>query len=165
EKLGQVREGSLSSTSSRAVRLSEAEANSYFQYHMAYLFPAGLSNVRVKFEPNRPQGWAEVDFDRLKETLRRPPNPFVDYLLQGVHTLGVQGTFDSSNGMGEFRWETVTMDGVVLPRAMVDFLIESYLKARYPQAAIDQPFRLPYSLEKVVVEAGSCLMISKPASL
>ena len=163
EKLQQVRDGSLSGDPPGQVRISEAEANSYLHYRLAPQFPAGLSNVRLEFLPNRPQGSAEVDFDQLRKALRRTPNPLADFLLQGVHTLGVEGTFSSSDGIGKFHLETVILDGVVLPPAMVDFLIESYLKARYPNAVIDQPFTLPYSLEKITFEKGSCLLVGKPA--
>ncbi|MBI4443341.1 MAG: hypothetical protein HY649_08205 [Acidobacteria bacterium] len=165
EKLHRVREGSLSGTTSRQVRITEAEANSYLHYQIAPQFPAGLSNVRLKFQPDRLQGSAEVDFDQLGKSLRRPPNPFLDFLFQGVRMLEVAGDFYSSEGMGQFHLETVSLDGVILPPVVVDFLIESYLKARFPNVAIDQPFPLPYSLEKVTVEGESCLLIGKPESI
>ena len=163
-KLHQVREGSLSGTTSRQVRITEAEANSYLHYQIAPKYPAGLSNVRLQFQPDRLQGSADVDFNQLGKTLRRPPNPFLDYLFQGVRVLEVEGDFSSSDGIGQFHLKTVSLDGVTLPPVVVDFLIESYLKARFPNAAIDQPFPLPYSLEKVTVEGESCLMIGKPAA-
>jgi len=164
QKLHRVSDGSLSRTTSRQVRIYEAEANSYLHYQIAPQFPAGLSNVRLQFQPDRLQGSAEVDFNQIRKSSRRSPNPFLDFLFQGVRMLEVEGDFHSSDGIGQFHLETVSLDGVTLPPVVVDFLIESYLKARFPNVAIDQPFPLPYSLEKVIVEEESCLMIGKPAA-
>jgi len=125
-------------------------------------FHPDFSNARVEFQPNRPQGWAEVNFDQLKNRFPTASNSVVDYFLQGTHTLGVEGTFYSSNGMGRFDLETVTLDGITLPRSVVDFLMEHYLKTRYPNAAVDRPFRLPFSIDRISVETGSVLMVGKP---
>ena len=84
-----------------------------------------------------------------------------DFLLRGMHTVGVEGTFSGSDGVGEFQLERVTLDGFTLPRTVVEYLIEHYLRPRYPTAAISRPFRLPYSLDQVTVEAGSVLLKGK----
>ena len=82
-KLRQIQEGSDSGHSFGLVRISETEANSYLHYEMAPDFPAGVSKPRLKFQPGRPQGFAEVDFDKIKEASKTPPNPLVDYFLRG----------------------------------------------------------------------------------
>jgi len=148
-----------------ALRLTEQEVNSYFEYELAPSIPAGVSNLRLQFEPGRPAGSAVIDFDTLKEGLRTPPHPIADFLLRGVHTLGVEGTFSGVNGVGEFQLEKVTLDGYTLPRPVVEYLIEHYLRPRYPAAAISRPFVLPYSIDQATVEAGSVLLQGKAARL
>ena len=83
-------------------------------------------------------------------------------MLRGTHTLGVEGTFSSSGGIGQFQLQAVTLDEVTLPRAAVDFLIEQYLKPSYPEAAIDRPFRLPFSIDTLSVEEGSVVLVGRP---
>ena len=55
-KLDQVREAAGQGRSFGSVRISEVEANSYLQYEMLPYFPPGVSRVRLKFHPARPQG-------------------------------------------------------------------------------------------------------------
>ena len=161
-KLARVREAAGQEHSFGSVRISEAEANSYLQYEMLPYFPPGVSRVRLKFHPARPQGSAQVDFGKLKEAFGDQENPLIDFLLQGVHTLGADGKFSSSGGIARFELETVTLDGVALPRMVVDFLIERYLKPSYPEVSIDRPFRLPFSIDKMSVEEGSFVLVGAP---
>lgn len=159
-----IGEGFQSGQSFEAVRVTELEANSYLEYELASSLPAGVSKLRLGFEPNRPIGSAVINFDILKGGLRTPPNPIADFLLRGLHTVGVEGTLAGSEGIGEFQLERVTLDGFTLPRPVVEYLIEHYLRPRYPAAAISRPFLLPFSLDQVSVEAGSVLLKGKPAN-
>ena len=163
-KLRQIQQGSGSGHSFGLVRISEAEANSYLHYEMAPDLPPGVSKPRLKFQPGRPQGSAEVNFDKIKEASKTPPNPLVDYFLRGVHTLGVDGTLHGSGGAAQFHLESVTLDGIAMPRAVVDYLIEHYLKAHYPDVSLEHPFSLPFSIDKLSVEAGSVVLVGHPVT-
>jgi len=161
-KFHQIQEGSLPGHSLGLVRISETEANSYLRYEMASDLPPGVSKARVRFQPGRPQGFAEVNFDKIKEASKTPPNYLVDYILRGVHTVGVDGTLYGSGGSGQFHLESVTLDGMAMPRVVVDYLIDHYLKAHYPDISVDRPFPLPYSIDKVSVEAGALIVAGRP---
>ena len=88
-KLKIIQEGSLASPSSPDVRLSEVEANSYLYYDVPPYLPPGLSKVRMHFSPNRTRGIAEVDFDKVKEALRRPPDLLMSFLLHAMPAGGI----------------------------------------------------------------------------
>ncbi|MGH9786428.1 MAG: hypothetical protein ACRD88_19845, partial [Terriglobia bacterium] len=111
----------------------------------------------------RVSGSSLVDFDKLKDGLRSPPHPIADFLLRGEHKISVEGAAEGAHGIGEFRLERVWLDDVELPRPVVEFLIEHYLRPRYPNAAIDRPFRLPYSIESFRAETGFVLLTGKTA--
>ena len=161
DKVRRIAETSAGGRSFDSIRMSEQEANSYLHYDLASSFPPGLSQVRVRFEPDRLLSSSLVDFDRWKEGLRTPPNPLVDFLLSGVHTVTVGGTVRGANGTAEFHLETVMLDDMTIPRPIVEFWIEHFLKPRYPGAAVDRPFSLPDSIDSVRVEAGSVVLIGK----
>ncbi|MBI4465107.1 MAG: hypothetical protein HY647_10420 [Acidobacteria bacterium] len=161
-KLRRIQESSPTNHSFGWIKLSEQEVNSYFRYELASALPPGVSKIRLQFHPHRPIGFALVDFDKIKEI---SSTPLLGYFLQGVHAVGVEGTFSSSNGTGQFQLETVTLDGIALPQIVVDFLIERYVKARYPNAAIDRPFSLPFSIEQVRVEEGEVVLVSRSDEL
>ena len=160
-KLQRVREDSRAGRSFGSVRISQAEANSYLSYEVGPSLPSGVSEVRLEFRPTRPRGTAQVDFDKLRAASSAPPSPVFDYLLRGVHTLGVEGTLYGSQGVGEFQLETVRLDDIPVPEFVVEFLIERYLKPRYPNAVLNRSFLLPYSIETLNVEAGSVLLVAR----
>lgn len=162
-KFRQIEESSPAGRSFGTLRFSEAELNSYLHYDMESEFPPGISKPRVKLQPGRPQGFVEIDFDKLKSASKNQPNPIVDYLLRGVHTLSVEGTLTGSKGTGQFHLETVSLDGITMPRVVVDYLIEHYLKPRYPEVAIDRPFALPFPIDKLTVDAGSLELADRTA--
>ena len=145
-----------------SVRISELEANSYLYYDLSSEFPPGVSKPHWKFSTRQLLGTIEVDFDRLKQGMKTQPNPLIAYFLAGIHTVGVQGTFSAANGIAQFHPETVSLDDVVMPQMLVDYLIDHYLKSRYPGLAIDRPFALAPSVDRVVVESGYVLITSRP---
>ena len=146
-KIDRIREAHESGASFGELRLTELEANSYVAYELAPDIPAGVSQITLQFTPGRMSGSTVVDFDRLKRGLSTPPNPVADFLLRGVHTIGAEGSVSGRNGIGQFQLERVLLDGVALPQMVVDYLIEQYLIPRFPDAAINRPFVLPFSID------------------
>ena len=146
-KFERIAEANDSGKSFGTVRISEHEANSYLAYELAASIPAGVSDIALQFTPGRISGTTVVDFEKLKEGLRTQPSPIAMFLLRGVHTIGVEGSAVGSNRTGEFRLERVLLDGVELPQMVVDYMIEQYLRPRFPDAAINRPFALPYSID------------------
>lgn len=163
-KFRQIEESSATGQPFGSIRISETELNSYVRYDMEPQFPPGLSNVQLQLQPGRTQGTTQIDFDKLKGGMKSPPNPLLAYLLRGIHTLGVQGTLSASNGMGQFHLETVTLDGTVLPQPVVEYLIDQYLQAHYPNVSIDRPFALGFGIQKLEVQSGSVLLTSRSLS-
>jgi hypothetical protein len=121
-----------------------------------------MSAPLVQFTANRVRGTTVVDFDQAK--LAHPPsNPMLGYLFWGVHTLEVEGYLSGAGGIGRFFLEKVSLDGVVLPQPLVNYLIENYLKKRFPTIDLDRPFRLPYSIDRLQVGRGNILVAGAAA--
>lgn len=160
-KFARIQEARDSGVPFDSVRITELEANSYLHFEFSSDLPAGVSQARLAFQPGRVLGSSLVDFDKLKEGLRTPPHPIADFLLRGEHKISVEGIAWGTNGIGEFRLEQVMLDDVPLPRPVVEFLIEHYLRPRYPTAAIDRPFRLPFSIDSFRAETGSVVLTGK----
>ena len=160
-KLEQLRQPSPARSAPAVVRFTEEEINSYLYYELASRYPAGLSKVNVRLSPGSIAGSAEIDFDKLKAARSAPGQSpgqspgMLSFLFWGVHTLAVEGAFRATDGIGHFELSTVAIDGVPLPRTLVDFLIDTYLKPRYPALDLDSPFPMPYSIDRVEVRSGS----------
>ena len=143
------------------IQITEQEANSYLAFELAYAIPAGVSDIALQFTPGRVSGSSVMDFDKLKEGLRTPFNPIADFLLRGVHTVGMEGSTSGMNGTGQFHLERVLLDGVELPQMVVDYMIEQYLRPRYPNAAINRPFALPFSIDSFRTGTGALVLTGK----
>jgi hypothetical protein len=150
EKLSRIQQAASSGGAGSQTAFSEEEVNSYLAYKMEPDYPAGLSKVQVNFVPGRILGTARVDFDKAMAA-RQPLGGMADYLFWGLHTLAVEGGFSAVDGVGRFDLESVALDGYTLPQKLVDLLIETFLKPRYPNLALDRPFLLPYSIDRVEV--------------
>lgn len=150
EKLRQIREASSNRTAGSLTQFSEEEVNSYLALELASRYPSGISDVQVRFLPGRILGTSQVDFAKLKAA-HRTSGGMADYLFWGIHTLSVEGGFSAIDGVGQFDLESVSLDGFTLPQRLVDLLIETFLKPRFPSLALNRPFRLPYSIDRVQV--------------
>jgi hypothetical protein len=54
--------------------------------------------------------------------------------------------------MGAVRVESVTIDGVKMPRAAMQFLVDYYLRPKYgPNFGLDSRFPLPAHIDAAVV--------------
>ena len=161
EKLRRIEEATGSGTGGFLTEFSENEVNSYLAYEMASRYPAGVSKVQVRFLPGRILGIAEVDFDKAKSA-RPTSGGMTDYLFWGTHTLEAGGSFSAIDGVGHFDLESVALDGVTLPQTVVDLLIETFLKPRFPRLALDAPFFLPASVDRVQVMRESIVVEVNP---
>ena len=161
EKLRRIEEASGSGTGGFLTEFSENEVNSYLAYQVASRYPPGLSKVQVRFLPGRILGIAEVDFDKAKSA-RPTSGGMTDYLFWGTHTLEAGGSFSAIDGVGHFDLESVALDGVTLPQTVVDLLIETFLKPRFPRLALDAPFFLPDSVDRVQVMRESLVVEVNP---
>ena len=163
EKLRRIRQASSDGTAPVQEQFSEEEVNSYMEYEMSHRYPAGVSLIEVRFLPGRISGTSEVDFDELKAS-GRTPGGMTDALFWGRHTLDVEGSFSAIDGVGQFDLESVALDGVTVPQMFVDLLIETFLKPHYPALALDSPFFLPSSIDRIQVLRESLLVEINPTA-
>jgi hypothetical protein len=163
EKLRRIQEAAASGTVGFITEFSELEVNSYLAYELAPRYPSGVSEIQIQFQPSRILGTSVVDFDKAKAA-RSSPGRMTDYLFWGTHTIAAEGNFSGIDGVGHFDLESVAIDGVTVPQAMVDLLIETFLKPRYPGLALDAPFLLPDSVDRVQVMRGSIAVEVNPPS-
>jgi hypothetical protein len=107
--------------------------------------------VRFSSVPAVVTAEARIDFDRLTAS-RKVNNPWMAMLFTGVHDVSVEAQATSSSGMGAVRVESVTIDGVKMPRAAMQFLVDYYLRPKYgPNFGLDSRFPLPAHIDAAVV--------------
>jgi hypothetical protein len=78
-------------------------------------------------------------------------NPFMAAFFTGTHDVSVEAQASGSNGMASIRVESVGIDGMKVPRAALQFLIERFLQPKYGSAVgLDSTFRLPAHIDTAV---------------
>ncbi len=139
--------------------LTEEEINAYFALCMGAKLPPGVSGVRFELHPGQPAASGMVDFDEFKAGSHRAPHPILDMLLRGRKPVAVKGTFSSSrDGYGTFHLGSVSLGGYTVEGVLLDLLVRWFVLPRYPNAAVDRPFRLPAKIERGAVEEGRAVL-------
>jgi hypothetical protein len=141
--------GRLAPPQPKTTVLTADEINAYLAEGGVAL-PDGVQRVRFSSVPAAVTATARIDFDRLTAS-RKVNNPWMALLFTGVHEVSVEAQASGGSGMGSVRIESVTMDGVKVPRAAMQFLVDYYLKPKYgPNVGLDSHFPLPAHIDAAV---------------
>jgi hypothetical protein len=140
---------------------TEREVNAYFRVHGPDFLPPGVVNPRLAIDrAGRVRAQAIVDLDvALKPRERSWLDPLA-WLSGKVEVVGV-GTLQAANGRGVFRLETATLNGVAIPKAVMQELITYYSRSEeHPRGfQLDEPFQLPSAIRAVETAPGRATVV------
>jgi len=145
---------------SETIAVSEQELNSYLNLALGPRLPQGLSGVDVRIDAGRLAVHAIVDLDEVKGRL--PPsgafNP-ISY-LGGRVPIELRSRVPNSDGFGTLELEDVRLGGYAIPITFVQQLVLSATRnADNPEGFdIRAPFRLPYGVKRMRIQAGKILL-------
>lgn len=140
---------------------SEQELNAYLKANAAEELPSGVTQARITLlDAGKVDTRALVDMDALRTSEKRgwlDPLAYVTGMLE-VRTVG---TFRGANGKGVFTFESATVDGVPVPRALMQELVAFYTRTPETPKGIllDQPFDLPARIREVELRRGAATVI------
>jgi len=131
-------------------RLTEAEVNTYLVYSRQAHPRPGLDRMSVRFLPgNYISTVTVVDFDMVEAAQPGTVPAILRPVLSGKRELGVDVSVRAENGLGTYRVEKATFEGVPLPAFLVEKMIE-VLGARQPEKFdTTKPVPLPFGLRSV----------------
>jgi len=127
---------------------TEQEINAYFASGNITL-PAGVQSVVFQEQPEVVVGTSRVDFDQLKAG-KNSYNPLLS-VFSGLHDVVVTAHAYGAGGQGLVHVNSVSIDGVEVPRFVLELFVEKYLKPRYPDVGIDSRFSLPARVDAASV--------------
>jgi hypothetical protein len=104
-------------------------------------------------------GDANVDFDRLKQG-RNSANPLLS-IFSGVHNVEVIANSRGAGGVGYVEIQSVSLDGVQVPRMVLQLFVDKYLKPKYPNLGLDSTFRLPDKIDIAIVGSHQVTLTQK----
>ncbi len=127
---------------------AEQEINAYFASGDIQL-PVGVQSVVFQEQPEVVVATSRVDFDRIKAG-KNSYNPLLS-VFSGLHDVVVTAHAYGAHGQGLVRVDSVSIDGVEVPRFVLELFAEKYLKPKYPNIGIDSRFALPARVDAAMV--------------
>lgn len=127
---------------------TQQEINAYFASGSVDL-PAGVQSVVLQETPGVIVGTSRVDFDQIK-TGKNSYNPLLS-VFSGLHDVVVTAHARGEHGQGLVQVDSVSIDGVEVPRFVLELFVERYLQPKYPNIGIDSRFTLPARVDAATV--------------
>jgi hypothetical protein len=150
--------GALLHPDQTPTELTEQEINVYFASGQIAL-PVGVRSVHLEGQPEAITGTARVDFDQLKAG-RRSSNPLLS-VFTGIHEVVVAAHAHGDGGQGRVQVDSVSLDGVDIPRFILQLFVEKYLQPKYPNVGLDSRFALPDRIDTARVGAHKLTLTQK----
>jgi len=138
--------------------LTEKELNAYIASDNVKL-PEGVKSVRLSGAPGVITGTAQVDFDKVREGAHSS-NPLLG-IFSGVHEVVVVAHGYGKARTGHVHADSVSLDGVEVPRFVLELFVEKFLTPKNPQIGIDSQFALPDRIDTAVVGEHELVITQK----
>lgn len=136
----------------------EEEINAYFASGEVKL-PAGVQSVHFDGAPGVVTGTARVDFDRLRSE-HNSSNPLLS-VFTGIHEAIVVAHAYGEGGQAFVQVDSVSLDGVPIPRFLLQLFAEKYLQPKYPGIGLESRFALPDRIATAVVGFHKLAVVQK----
>lgn len=140
---------------------TDRELNAYLQHHGTEQLPAGVTKARVTMlDANKLETRAVVDLDAVRTSQPRGWLDPLGYVTGSLEVVTI-GMFSGTGGQGVFRYESGTVGGVPIPRAVMQEVIAYYSRSpELPKGInLDQPFPLPAGIREVQVRRGAATVV------
>jgi hypothetical protein len=115
--------------------------------------------VTLEGEPGVITGRARVDFDRVREGAHSS-NPLLS-IFSGVHDVEVVAHAHGVKAKGQVHVDSVSLDGIEVPRFVLQLFVEKFLQPKYPQLGLDSQFELPDRIDSATVGQHTLTVIQK----
>jgi hypothetical protein len=142
----------------RSTQINADEVNAWFA-EGGYKLPKGVQKVVFHSQSGVIQADSTIDFDAIKEG-KRNLNPLLS-MFSGVHEVQVNANASVSAGEGQVNIQSVSIDGVSVPRIALELFVSKYLKPKYPNLGLDNQFRMPDRIDSAVVGNNSAVLTQK----
>ena len=139
--------------------LTQPELNAYIAEGGLDL-PKGIESAKFELNPAVIHTTATVNFDTISEG-HTGNNPIFSALFTGVHDVEAQAQASGAHGQGTIAVDWVKLDGVQIPRSALEYLLQHYVKPKYPDAGMTTTFALPLRIDMAVVTSGKVTLTQK----
>jgi hypothetical protein len=140
--------GALAHPDPTPTEFTEQEVNAYLAAGRVKL-PAGVQSVHFQSQPDVVTATTRVDFEQIKAG-RNSSNPLLS-MFKGVHDVVVVAHARGMGHQGYVQVDSVALDGVEIPRFILELFVEKYLQPKYPGIGMNSQFALPTKIDTATV--------------
>ena len=142
----------------KPTQISADEVNAWFR-EGGYKLPHGVEKVTFHSRPDVITADTTVDFDAVKEG-KRNLNPLLS-MFSGVHEVQVTASGSADNGSGHVSIQSVSIDGVGVPRLALELFVNKYIKPKYPNVGLDNEFKMPDRIDTATVGNDNAVLTQR----
>jgi hypothetical protein len=140
---------------------TDREANAYFRHYGPMFLPTGVVNPVVTIgERGRVTARATVSLDAVRKARERG---WLDPLAYATGSLDVTaaGSVLGSNGVGVFQFESASLGGVSISKALLQELVRFYTTSPDLPTGfdLDKPFDLPSGIRTLRSAPGTAIIV------
>jgi hypothetical protein len=144
------RNATITPADPRPTIFSQTEINAYFAQRRVKM-PDGVKSVVFNLSPGEVAAKTLVDFDELTANARSH-NPLLA-IFNGVHNVdAVARVVSSGNGVVSVSVQSVSLDGMEIPRMALDLFIQRFVNPKFPSVRLDGEYKLPVRINTVKVD-------------
>lgn len=127
--------------------ITEDEVNAHFAQPDAKL-PRGVKSVHFTSTPGTITAVALVDFDEIRNG--RTNNALLN-LFQGRHEVTAVARASGAHFHGEVDIVSVLLDGVEVPRFLLELFVQKFVTPKYPSVGLETRFLMPARVETALI--------------
>ena len=131
--------------------ITPAELNAWIRVKAPEVVPEGFRQPRIELGNNTANGYARIDFLKVRHAAGIETNWLLAKLIQGEKPVQVSARFQSAKGRATVYLQRVEIGGLAVRGATLDFLIHTFFLPLYPNAKIDEPFDLADRIDRIEV--------------
>ena len=158
-KMAHITQNAIQAQPSPApTEFTELEINAYLNSGKVDL-PKGVTQPKLAGSNNHITADCRVDFDQVTNGGTNG-NPLMR-LFSGTHDVEVQAQGVGIHGEGRVHIDSVSIDGITVPKTALEYFVDKYIKPKYPELGIDSVFDLPGRIDSAVVGDHKLTVIQK----
>jgi hypothetical protein len=94
-------------------------------------------------------GTAMINFAQLERSQGKQPGWLMSKFLEGERPVVVTARIRSAGGRATVDVQRVEISGIAIDGKTLDFLIQNFLLAMYPDAVVGRPFELGHRIDRL----------------
>jgi hypothetical protein len=139
-----------------------AELNAWGREEVKRLVPEGVRNTRLELGAGTASVFMYIDFLKVRRRKKLETGWLLSKLLDGERPLRVSARIQSARGRATVHLTVVTISGIPVSGAALDFLVDTFLKPLFPDVKINEPFDLHDNVDRIEVTPAEARAVMKP---